>query len=834
MPKDYKTRLEIEAKTKGFDKAQRDTAKFTKEAQKGLNAQNMSFAESKKHIASMEKNLQTLGKTQSKLTDHMLKMKDKGGSAYKLIEEQLKAVTKEAGMAQRTIGTLERAFSKQRESANKAEEDRKRAASSAARDQRRAQAQAETMRRREEAAQQRIAQQRKGAFVQGLAQGGLQMPAAFLQRGPGMGRQLAGMAVGKGISGAMGAGAAFTGVGGLAKTLSAIPGVGGILAGQLQATAGYAGQGISYKKTQLEAGRFVGGSYADPSAKKAARRARKMREAIAADEAQRSSEIDAAKYRVQKKARKTAAKKEEADAAKRFELAAKMGPEAIQAEVIQQAWSGMVKSVGDWISPDDDLSDWVPPAPIVEGGIPGPGMFPDAGGYMLPGTDEQVAGQDYEATNKTKAKLTKAQRKAAQKRRKGRNVGFGGMGALGLQLRGINKQQALQEAMQVMESGGGFIGEAKKSGIMPTAFAAKTMYGLGADVSGAFLRGGRTGGLVGGTRTREGGEIVGRSGDAMREAIVEGLEMGLTGSDLNTYMQQVAQGIQQFQQTGIPFNKESISSMGMELSKAGIMGPRAAGIAGGFQKYVQGIGAKGPQGGGDLLAMQMMGGFRGGGSAEYERALIQMEDMQGQLGSKGISGAASAGSKMGGMFKRIMSMTGSDKAGGRQLLRRFLSERGIQTGAREMAVLGKTLQGEALTAEEQKYQTMAAQQRATGSREARKGSSRERFLAEAGGMVSGRGGAAATQAGIENKQITLGVAMADTVQSLEKAALSTNNAFKNLSSEGLANLTKSIEGVAATAENFTERVASAGGILDFAVSMFSGGSPSNAIPGKGG
>jgi len=172
MPKDIKTSVILEHKTKGFDKARRDNDKFNsslKQMKGGLSALRREFKETNKELRNLMKSF----------------------------EQQSRQNAKDA-----------------------------------------------------------VKNQKGGAFTQGLAQGGFPVPSMFLQRGPGMGRQMAGMAVGRAAGagwgmGKAGVGGSFTGVQGLQQFLGSIPIVGGLLAGQVGKLAGYADQNIGYQKTRL-------------------------------------------------------------------------------------------------------------------------------------------------------------------------------------------------------------------------------------------------------------------------------------------------------------------------------------------------------------------------------------------------------------------------------------------------------------------------------------------------------------------------------------------------------------------------------------------------------
>lgn len=309
MGKDVRTNVIISTETKGFDKAQQQVTKFNTEAAKGLKDQTKGFSEAQKtseqfekalgrlektfegtsgafkkniegvmsefdnlnqmefkdvqkHVGGLKEHLGGLAKEQAAITAAMGKMEDKGSPAYKKLKEHLKGVTEESKNTERQIVSLERAFAKQAAEAKKAAEEQKRLSADAAAD----------------------ARMRRGAFVQGLAQGGLPMPSPFLQRGPGMGRQLAGMGIGRALTGGMGVtrgvgGAMFGGVAGVQAMLSGIPMVGGLMAGQLGAAQSYAQQQIAFQQTKLEIAPYLGSvaEMQEVAAEKAEARARRRK-----------------------------------------------------------------------------------------------------------------------------------------------------------------------------------------------------------------------------------------------------------------------------------------------------------------------------------------------------------------------------------------------------------------------------------------------------------------------------------------------------------------------------------------------------------------------------
>ena len=549
------------------------------------------------------------------------------------------------------------------------------------------------------------------------------MAPLFMQRGPGMRRQALGMMAGgllrRGVGG-LGA-AAFGGVSGLQQAISALPG-GGIIAGQLGAAAGFAGQALQYQRQRLEAAPFVGETG--------------------------GRELET--FMATRRRRRISAR----------ELAFIEG---------QPGMGGMIRTVGgEYVlkSSEEGRHLLAGRARLAAEG--------KAPRYKTAWT-ERIAGGETEAQHKER--IDQFERERA--RLAGRTIG-----GMGLRLRGIGRQEALQESAAIMQAAGGAIGPggmtAEQQRFMGTAMSARTRFGLGPEVTGAFGAGARRGGLVGAR---------GRAGEALTEALADAVKMGLEGSEVNTYMQIVAQGIQSFEQTGIPFSKEAISAMGLEFSKAGIAGTRAARIAGGVQRYVSGIGQRGIRGGLDIMALQAFGGYTGaGGAEELERAMIQAEEMGGKLRKGGV-GAIEPGGAMAGLMKKIMAMRGGG-AGGRFFLREQLGKMGIAVGTREMSLLGKKLAGEKLTEVEQGYVDVEAERRREGKIKAAKIGTPEGLMAEAAGMIPA---SLKRQAAITNQQLAVGQKMLPTIQNLETASININKIFTTLAGEPLEKMTKAIE-----------------------------------------
>lgn len=303
----------------------------------------------------------------------------------------------------------------------------------------------------------------------------------------------------------------------------------------------------------------------------------------------------------------------------------------------------------------------------------------------------------------------------------------------GVSLAGMAKPEAFQFAAQIARIGGGQALDMPRE-FFRTAFAAKTLYGVGPEVSGAFMQADRRGGLVGGA---------GRGGDAMAEAIGQATAIGLEGSEINDFLNVIASGIQDWKRTGMPINAGSIAGMARGIGVS-IGAVRGMAVAQGMTAAAQGVAMGGPQGAMDMMMLQAAG-YRGGGAAEFEQAQIALE--------KGLTAK-----QVGGLMKRLTRMGGGAESG-RLFAKQMLREKGISISPSEMMALEKTgfkglLEG--------------------GAVEGTTGGKLAREAAAALDPVTRR------QALIDNKKIAAGNAMIKSVQDLDE---SSTNIAKQFSKE---------------------------------------------------
>ena len=768
--KDIRTNVIISAETKGFETAQQQAEKFTLKATKGMSDQAKGFASAEmatitlgkalgtlnkasfkdvqKEIAGMREHLSGLYKEQVVVTQAMSSIDDKAGPAYEKMAERLKKVTEEAKTSERQVSSLTKAFSAQAQEAEKASQ---------------------------------LQEKRSGAFTQGLAQGGLRMPFPFLQRGPGMGRQMAGMAVGMGISGAgrgIGAvgSAAFGGVQGMAQGISAIPYVGGALAGQFMTAAGYAEQNIAWQRARLENAPYMESG---------------------------ASLIGRGEYLAKRNAEYRGAKSNESAAISSYNDLAKERNFLIQAQEMQ--WNadtrklgldpmpsnlgtrpGSTGSTGSWGEPgfwdrpglwDKIFSAGADPAMETYDASPVDVMAKSAKMNELEREKriselDQLMIKQEEVTKDAIATASVAMGAASKKYGIDPMAGISGMG---LNLMGVSKIEAEQMAGAIAQSGGGYVSDAMKQGIIGSGFAAKTAFGIGPETTGAFLSAGRRGGMVG---------AEGRAGKSFEDAIAQGLEMGLSRSEVNKWMQMTAQGIQQFESTGIEINPTSISKLAGDISGAGITGTRALSMARGLSGGLQSIGSQGIQTGTDMMMLQLVGGYKGGGAADYRAARSRMEQLD--ISGQGVGGLA-GNTKVSEALKRIMGMAGGDNASQAEMLQQTVTKMGGMGSVQEFDWLQRKLSGGVATPEQ-----LAAIQKEQAKRAAGKAEAGIGLQKLAGGMVSGYAPGAKAKSGLENEQIAVGGKMVSVVIALEKSSINTTRAFTELAGGPLKDVAASL------------------------------------------
>ncbi len=537
-----------------------------------------------------------------------------------------------------------------------------------------------------------------GAFFQGLAQG---MGAGeFLQRGPGMQRQVAGRMVGRlaRAPGAMVGGGMMRGGQGVLGAIQALPG-GGAVAGPLGAAMGFAGQALQFQRQRLGAAPMLGGAGlaqrmmaaqggAVESVKAIQARSEEMRVATAAQE------IDPATLKQLRQQRL----KEQAATVRKFNVGAKGRMAA--ADLLSAA----------------DIS----------------------GGRMFPATMfRQEAGA--EAAKKEMDTGMEQRRSALARGATVKNRFFEGIKRQGKNLAGMGRQQAEQFAAQLGAAGG----TVDPRSMFGAAVAAQTAYGVGADVSGAFLRAERRGGITGGPAGAAG----------LTQTLADAVRQGFEGSEITDYMRETAEGIRKFEQTGIPINPRSVAGMATAVSTMGLQAPRARRVAQGLFSAGQRIAQTGPTSGLDLLMLQQAG-FKGGGMQNLVDAMMQLEET-------GIGGPGSQ------ELIRTLAKAGGGGAGGLLAVQRGLGRQGVQVGLREAQIMTKQALGQKLSPEESKrLKTLQARREAAGEGPV----SPQELKDMARLMTKKLAPNLERQAAIQDKQLEMGAVMLPTVQKLEEAS----------------------------------------------------------------
>lgn len=570
--------------------------------------------------------------------------------------------------------------------------------------------------------QKQAQQQARWAMTQGMMQGmgfgGL--ASMFMQRGPGFWRQFAGQRVGGMFRrmGGIGRGmmqAPFGGIQGLQQAVAAIPG-GGVVAGQLGAVAAHAQRALQWQQTRLQTAPLI-----------ETRTPERMQVRLADIDQQLTT------LRQQREG-----------------LAA---PRAL-AEEMPTTRAGL---------------------PRAQRGLFGflmgaPKRYRPTATFQTRGEQEaDVRGQARSMIKAEESRIAAREKRLQEDRRQLRaETPVGRIQAAGRELLGLGRAETTQRMAQLFQTAGGrFTGQAAQMQQVRAAFAAQTMFGVAPQVAGAFGLAQRRGGLIGGR---------GGPGEGLRSALEDAISLGLEGAEITNYMQMVAQGIQSFQQTGIPMNKDSIRSMSEAFSGAGVGGVRASTMARGFQNYVQTMGERGITGGGDIMLLQALGGWKGGGGRDYVKALMRLESMKIE-GPGGIQ----AGGAMGELIQRLVREGGGGLTGVK-FMSQFFRQRGMKGTIAEYAALAERATGVkylseeerrefaiGLPEEEARLKRAPSRAAAISTTQKLEALAKERIEREAPGLKA--------QADITNKQLAVGTRALKAVQGLEMSSLRLNDSF---------------------------------------------------------
>jgi hypothetical protein len=608
----------LKAETKGFVEANQQAAKINKAASVAAKEQLKNTKDVEKELGRMGDQLKDLARQQVSLNKEMEKV-DRASEAYKKLAGTMNELNKQQNEIQRAANNVERAFVRQNRAIT-------------------------------------AAQMARGGFAQGVLQGITPGVGPFLQRGPGMQRQMAGMAIGRAGRGMAGAvtGMPFGGLGALAQGLMSIPGGAALGVPLMQATR-QAAMALQFRGGVQQAMPFLG--IEQLQARTGARLVR-ARRGFTNEE-------------IERRARRAAEE-------------------------------------------------------VMPGGAPGAFVRAEP-------TEEELAREGSRASMLYKAekkRLLDERAKRIGRATAERREFFESIAGPGARLAGIAKPEAFQFAAQVAQvSGGRAIEMVRRSPeFFRTAFAAKTLYGAGPEVAGAFMQAERRGGLVG---------AAGRGGEAFAEALGQATAIGLEGSEINDFLSIIASGIQDWKRTGIQINAGAITGIARGVGAA-VGAVRGMAIARGMQAAATGMAARGPQTSLDLMMMQAAG-YRGGGAAEFERAQIALEE--------GLSPQ-----QWNTILERLIQQGGGG-AGGRLYAATRFREAGIQMPGSEMQKLAR-----------EGIREMPGAPRLTGMElEERAAAAMDPALAR--------------RAGIMNEQISAGNKLLKATQDLEATASTITKAF---------------------------------------------------------
>lgn len=531
---------------------------------------------------------------------------------------------------------------------------------------------------------------RRGSFTQGVLQGAGFGP--YLQRGPGMFRQAAGMSVGR-AAGGMARGAAampFRGLGGLAEGLGSLPG-GGLVGSALETAVGTAESQLGFQQALLGFGGLD-----SASRRSRAGRARLMQQATA-------------------QARTRAAAANEAAAAR-----------AREASPIDFELRGMQTRTGGVAMGMDD--------------------------FEVQRVEENIRRG---SASRTESMVAEARARAQTQAR--RRFGNDPMSAFRRSTRDLtvfDQTQALQFAQQAGLSGiDGSFAAAQRGGGLRSALAAQTI-GVGdAGTLGGFLRGQRRGGIVGAEAP----------GAGIAETIEGAFAAGFDRSEAVQLLQSINQGQQQFIQSGIPINPQSILSISRGVTGAFGAGARSAAVAQGVTRAAGQVSERGPRSAEEFLLLRTLGGFRGGGLEGLEEAQARLEG--GQFGQDQLFD-----------FIRRASGAAGGGAAGRFAVRGGLQQLGIRTGVGEIRKLQSLAFADpsTLSGKDQDFIDRELGRLGQGPRDAQEALDRRARgqIGQVGGLVGRRN--------LEDTRIGVGAQILPAVQKFENVTLTAARAVGNL------------------------------------------------------
>ena len=649
----------------------------------------------------------------------------------------------------------------------------------------------------------------EGTFTHGLLQTTLPTIAApFLARGPGMKRETFGQLAGSSLSGVLGGlgNIAVSGMGGLQEAIKGIPLPGtGMVSGLLGAAASYRDTALQREQMRFNTMPWLQNEGVGARAQRANTPARRAQEETGLKQ---STEFMGEHPTTQNAYGRISRQIWKARLARKYKEIHGMP----QSPDIVQTKKGTINTQSGQFSPDwpgkrGEGQGWDPESPMKEMGAQleaGPAYEQVIGLYA-----RKMIKEDPEFAVQLKGytgDLVKERFGNVKKKQAGIHAkyalpsAYGSLRGAGLHYGAMAEPEALQFAAGVTQAGGGGRYGMQRAGMTQAAFAAHRVYGMDEGTIGSFLKAQRRGGLAG---MEVGG--AGMGGATLTSTIGDAMKLGLEGSELNNYMKIVADGIQQFEQSGIPFAKDSFAGMADEMAKMGASGPRGAFIARGVTQAAQGLSSKGPQNAADLMMMQTMGGYQGGGAESFEAAQLQME--QGKMDPKNMTK----------LFQRYMK-AGGGGASGRQLFRHVMGGMGVQIGVKESQLMGAQMEGNLSADQQKELEGIQAQRSGVETKGGVAGMGTpahlEALLKQAEVSIQKYGGTVAAQAELANKQADLGSKMMKPMRDFEEATMNLAEGITTLIQKPLDWFASHLKDGSEAVKNFTDSLNKSTSIFD--------------------
>lgn len=161
-----------------------------------------------------------------------------------------------------------------------------------------------------------------------------------------------------------------------------------------------------------------------------------------------------------------------------------------------------------------------------------------------------------------------------------------------------------------MVRGGAAVSDLNNRNYVRASMAAQTTLGVGADVTGAFGLGSRIGAFA--------GQKNADPAQMLLRAISQSNQLGLSGTEQQEYLSQIADGIRNIERTGIPFQMDTVRNLQSAFTGFSGISSRAAGrFAMGAQQRATDFMEQGPQSAFDMNVFRGQG-FSGGLRSYYD------------------------------------------------------------------------------------------------------------------------------------------------------------------------------------------------------------------------